>query len=166
MHRQRKERSYTDELGTLASDSVVNNAKEEDGSPSNRKSSENDGVTPKPEGSVAPDDGRLKTRGTLLRIGTWNVRTMFQAGKLDNAILEMSRMNLDILGISELRWKEAGTVDRDEFVIVFSGGERHFNGVGIIMKRKIYKAMNGFWPISERVIVAKFKGKPFDIVIV
>ena len=166
MHRHRRESSNTDELGTLASDSVINSAKDEDGAPSNCKSSENDGVTPKPEGSVAPDDGRLKTRGILLRIGTWNVRTMFQAGKLDNAILEMSRMNLDILGISELRWKEAGTVDRDEFVIVFSGGERHSNGVGIIMKRKIYKAMNGFRPISERVIVAKFKGKPFDVVIV
>lgn len=149
-HRHRTERSHTDELGTLACDaSIINSAKDEDSAPSNCKSSENDGVTPKPEGSVALDDGRLKTRGTLLRIGTWNVRTMFQAGKLDNAIQDMSRMSLDILGISELRWKEAGTVDRDEFVIVYSGGIRHFNGVGIIMKRKIYNTMNGFWPQRE-----------------
>ena len=167
MHRNSpNERSDTEELGTLASNSVVNSDKEEESAASNCKSPENDGVTPKPEGNVAPDDGRLKTRGTLLRIGTWNVRTMFQAGKLDNAILETSRMRLDILGISELRWKEAGTVDKDEYVMVYSGGERHYNGVGILMKRKIYKSMTGFWPISERVIVAKFKGNPFDVVIV
>ena len=40
---------------------------------------------------------------TVMRIGTWNVRTMYQKGKLDNTIQEMKEMKLDILGISEMR---------------------------------------------------------------
>jgi len=38
-----------------------------------------------------------------VRIGSWNVRTMCQAGKIHNAIKKMNRMNISILGISEVR---------------------------------------------------------------
>ena len=45
------------------------------------------------------DDTKWKIRGQTLRIATWNVRTMFQAGKLDNVIQEVNNMNLDVLGL-------------------------------------------------------------------
>ena len=49
------------------------------------------------------EDIKWKTRGQTLRIATWNVRTMFQAGKIDNVIQEMDNMNFDVLGLSEIR---------------------------------------------------------------
>jgi len=39
-----------------------------------------------------------------LRVACWNVRTMLQPGKLENAKQEMLKMNINILGISETRW--------------------------------------------------------------
>lgn len=38
-----------------------------------------------------------------LKIGTWNIRTMAQAGKIDNAIQEMKRMKIEIMGVSKMR---------------------------------------------------------------
>ena len=49
------------------------------------------------------EDKKWKTRGQTLRVATWNVRTMFQAGKLDNVIQEMDNMNFYILGLCETR---------------------------------------------------------------
>jgi len=41
------------------------------------------------------------------KIATWNVQTLLQCGKLDNIKIEMAGMNIDILGISKVRWPEA-----------------------------------------------------------
>ena len=50
--------------------------------------------------------------------------------------------------------------------MVFSGGEKNQHGVGIMMTVRVYKALQGYLPISDRVIMAKFEGKPANIVIV
>ncbi len=50
--------------------------------------------------------------------------------------------------------------------MIYSGGEKHQHGVGIIMKKYIADAMIGFWPVSDRVIMMKLEGKPFNINII
>ena len=45
---------------------------------------------------LTSDKSFLETRKTLLKIGTWNVKTLFQAGKLDNVVMEMEHMKIDI----------------------------------------------------------------------
>ena len=53
-------------------------------------------------------------------IGTWNVRSMSQ-GKLEVVKQEMTRVNIDILGISELRWTEMGEFNSDDNYIYYCG---------------------------------------------
>ena len=118
---------------------------------------------PNPKGRMSSDSAVLKTRNRPLKIGTWNVRTLYQAGKLDNAIYEMNKMKLDILGIAETRWTDNGKIRRDTHTIIYSGGQEHKHGVGIMMKNGIAKAMIGYWAISNRVIMMKLQGKPFNI---
>ena len=101
-----------------------------------------------------------------IRIGTWNVQTMFQKGKLENIKQEMRRMKINILGLSEMRWQGAGKITSDEFTIVYSGGDSHQRGVGILIDAECSKALKGFWSVNDRVIVMKISGKPFDIRIV
>ena len=48
----------------------------------------------------------MKTWGKLLNIGTWNVRTLYQPGKLDNLIQELNHMTIAIMGIAETRWTD------------------------------------------------------------
>ena len=74
----------------------------------------NDDGYPNPTRRRSFDNAILKTRGEILNIGTWNVRTLYQSGKLDNATQEMNRMSIDILGLSEVRWAENGRIMRDK----------------------------------------------------
>ena len=74
----------------------------------------NDDGHPNPTGRRLFDNAVLKTRGEILNIGTWNIRTLYQSGKLDNATQEMNRMSIDILGLSEVRWVENGRKMRDK----------------------------------------------------
>ena len=119
-----------------------------------------------PQGRLTSDGVVLKTRSRCLKIGTWNVRTLYQPGKLDNLIREMENIDLDILCLAEIRWTDSGKIIKDNHTMIYSGGEEHKKGVGIIMKNTIARSMVGYWAISERVIMMKLQSKPFDINII
>ena len=53
-------------------------------------------------------------------IGTWNIRSMYQ-GKLEVVKQEMARVNIDILGINELKWTRTGNFNSDDFYICYCG---------------------------------------------
>ena len=70
-------------------------------------------------------------------IGTWNVRSMNQ-GKLEVVKQEMARVNIDILGISELKWTRMGEFNADDHHIYYCGQESlGRNGVAIMVKERV-----------------------------
>ena len=70
-------------------------------------------------------------------IGTWNVRSMNQ-GKLEVVKQKMTRVNIDILGISELRWTGMGEFKSGDHYIYNCGQESlRRNGVDIIVKKRV-----------------------------
>ena len=70
-------------------------------------------------------------------IGTWNVRSMNQ-GKLEVVKQEMARVNVDILGISALRWTGMGDFNSDGHYTYYCGQESlRRNGVAIIVKKRV-----------------------------
>ena len=76
-------------------------------------------------------------------IGTWNVRSMNQ-GKLEVAKQEMTRVNVDILGISELKWTGMGEFNSDDHYIYYCGQESlRRNGVAIIVNKRVWNAALG-----------------------
>ena len=52
---------------------------------------------------------------------------------------------------------------KDDYIMIYSGGEYHKNGVGIILRNEVAKPMIGYWPISDRVVMVKLQAKPFNI---
>jgi len=76
-----------------------------------------------------------------MRIEFWNVRTLRQYGKLKQVEKEMTRYNLDIMGLSETRWKENGEIKtHNGNLLIFSCvGEEidHRSGVGILMNKEV-----------------------------
>ena len=69
--------------------------------------------------------------------GTCNIRSMNQ-GKLEVIKQEMTRVNIDILGISELRWTGMGEFNSDDHYIYYCGQESlRRNGVAIIVKKTV-----------------------------
>ena len=70
-------------------------------------------------------------------IETWNVRSMNQ-GKLDVVKQEMARVNIDILGISELKWTGMGKFNSDDHYIYYCGQEYlRRNGVPFIINKRV-----------------------------
>ena len=70
-------------------------------------------------------------------IGTWNFRSLYQ-GKLDVVKQEMARVNIDILGISELKWTGMGEFNSDNHYIYYCGQESlRRNGVALIVNKRV-----------------------------
>ena len=70
-------------------------------------------------------------------IGTWNVRSMNQ-GKSEVVKQEMARVNVDTLGISELKWTGMGEFNSDDQYIYYCGQESlRRNGVAIMVNRRV-----------------------------
>jgi len=101
-----------------------------------------------------------------IKISTWNVRTLMTKGKLDNIKREMTRMEINIMGLCEVRWTGAGVITSDHCKIIYSGGDKHERGVGIILDNERGMALKGYWAISDRVLLVRLNGKPFDISVI
>ena len=130
------------------------------------KKPRDDEASLKLQGRHVSEKRQLKTRKQVLKIGTWNVRTLYKPGRYENLKAEMIDMKLDILGVCETRWTDNGRIDDKDNVMIYSGGEKHMYGVGILMKKSIANSMIGFWPVSDRVIMMKLNGSPFNINII
>jgi len=101
-----------------------------------------------------------------IKIATWNVRTLYKVGQLENLKQEMQTLDIDILGVCETRWTDNGRFNSDDITMLYSGGQNHANGVGIILKQNIAKSLIGCWAISDRVMTIKLRGVPVDINII
>ena len=69
-------------------------------------------------------------------IGTWNVRSMNQ-GKLEVIKQEVARMNIDILGISELKWTGMGELNSDNYIYYCGKESLRRNGVALIVNKRV-----------------------------
>jgi len=96
-----------------------------------------------------------------IRVGTWNVRTMFEVSKTAQVVKEMGRYKLDLLGLSEVRWTGHGKIKlSDGDTIVYSGHETlHHRGVAIVIPRRHEKTLIEWEPIIDRIIKARFESK-------
>ena len=98
--------------------------------------------------------------------GTWNVKSMNQ-GKLEAVKQEMARVNIDILGISELKWTGMGKFNSHDHYICYCGQESlRRNGVAIIVNKRVQNVVLGCSLKNDRMISVHFKGKPFSITVI
>ena len=115
---------------------------------------------------VTGDGSKVQCCKEQYCIGTWNVRSMNQ-GKLEVVKQEMTRVNIDILGISELRWTGMGEFNSDDHYIYYCGQESlRRNGVAIMVKKRVRNAVVGCNLKNDRMISVRFQGKPFNITVI
>ena len=105
-----------------------------------KNSRKNEGMETKQKYSVVDVTGersKVQCCKEQYCIGTWNVRSMNQ-GKLEVVRQEMVRVNVDILGISELRWTGVGEFTSDDHYIYYCGQESlRRNGVAIMVNKRV-----------------------------
>ena len=80
---------------------------------------------------------------------------------------EMARVNINILGISELKWTRMGEFNSDDHYIYYCGQESlRRNGVAIMVNKRVRNAVLGCNLKNERMISVHFQGKPFSIMVI
>ena len=88
-------------------------------------------------------------------------------GKLEVVKQEMARVNVDILGISELKWTGMGEFNSDDHYIYYCRLESlRRNGIAIMVNKRVRNAVLGCNLKNGRMISLCFQGKPFSITVI
>ena len=88
-------------------------------------------------------------------------------GKLKVVKQEMARVNVGILGISELKWTGMGEFNSDDHYVYYCGQESlRRNGVTIIVNKRVQNAVLGCKLKNNRMISVCFQGKPLNITVI
>ena len=112
-----------------------------------------------PAVDVTRDRSKVRCCKEQYCIGAWNVRSMYQ-GTLELVKQEMARVNINILGISKLKWTGMGVFN--------SCGQESLrrNGVAIMVNKSVRNAVLGSNLKNYRMISVRFEGKPFNITVI
>ena len=114
---------------------------------------------------VTGDGSKVQCCKEQYCIRTWNVRS--PKGKLEVVKQEMARLNIDILGINELKWTGMGEFNSDDHYIYYCGQEPlRRNGVALIDNKRVWNAVLGYNLKNERISSIRFQGKPFNITVI
>ena len=135
-----------------------------------------EGTEPKqkqhPVVDVIGDRSKVRCCKEQYCIGTWNVRFMNQ-GKLEvksnfqSKSKEMARVNVDVLGIRELKWTGMGEFNSDDPYIYYCRQESlRRNGIAIMVNKRVQNAVLGCNLKNDRMILVHFQGKPFTIIVI
>ena len=88
-------------------------------------------------------------------------------GKLEVVKQEMARVNVDILGISELKWTGMGEFNSDDHYIYYCGQESlRRNRVAIIVNKMVQNTIPGYNLKNDRMISVRFQSKSFNITVI
>ena len=99
-------------------------------------------------------------------IGIWNVRSTNQ-GKLEVVKQELARVNINILGISKLKWTVMGDFNSDNHYIYYCGQQSLIRtGVALIVKKKSPKCSTWMQSQKRENDLCPFPGKPFSITVI
>ena len=87
-------------------------------------------------------------------------------GKLEVVKQEMARVNINILGISELKWTGMGEFYSDDHIYYCGQESLRRNGVAIMVNKRVRNAVLGCNLKNDRMISVRFQGKPFNIKVI
>jgi exonuclease III len=101
-------------------------------------------------------------------LGTWNVLTMLQPGKMQDVAEQILQRELQIVALQEIRWKGQGQIKKDKYNLYYSCKEGQTGQLGteFLTKKGIVKNIMGFEPINERICKLRLKGKYHNITII
>ena len=115
---------------------------------------------------VTGDGSKVRCCKERYHIGTWNVRSLNE-GKSLVVKQEMARVNINILGVSELKWTGMGEFNSDDHYIYYCGQESlQRNGIALIVNKRVQNAVLGCQLKNDRMLSVCFQDKPFNITVI
>ena len=86
-----------------------------------------------------------------IKLGTWNVRSLYRADSLKAAARELARYKLDVVGVQEVRWDKEGTVRAGDYNFFYGKeNEKHQLGTGFYVHHRLVSAVKRIEFVSDR----------------
>lgn len=126
-----------------------------------------EGEIPGPESALMATGNRIQTRKPI-KIGTWNVRSLIESGKLELMEAELTRLGIKVCGLSEHHWTGKGHFLSDNgHKVVYSGNEQlQRQGVGLWLHKDIASSLISYEPINSRLISVSIQALPHNMTII
>ncbi|XP_026827597.1 craniofacial development protein 2-like [Ooceraea biroi] len=110
--------------------------------------------------------GTKSKNGGDIRVGTWNVRSLYRSGAFQMMIREVGRYGTEIVALQETRWDGNGAVNSGAYTLHYGGSETHSFGVGFFINNKISSAIRNIRFVNERLGLLVVQGRWYKIAII
>ena len=102
-----------------------------------------------------------------MKIGTWNIRSLYRAGSLKVAVRELARYKLDVVGVQEVRWDKGGTVRAGNYnFFLQERNENHQLGTRFFVHSRIVSEVKRVEFVSNRLSYIVLRGCWYNIIVV
>ena len=114
---------------------------------------------------VTDEQNKIKIRRKNTYIGTWNVRTLREEGKLEELTHELDRYRWTVVGLCEVRRKGVNEIQTTEGHkrYYIRNDNKHINGVGFLINSEVTRMVMCFTPINDRIAIIRLHATPFNI---
>jgi hypothetical protein len=114
----------------------------------------------KPISKPRKDGPRNGKWSNEILMGTWNVQTMLQPGRMVDIAQEIINFNLDLVALHEIRWQGQGRIDKSKYTLIYSGPSNKTGplGTGFILTKRIRDSLLEVEPMNGRLCRIRIKG--------
>lgn len=111
-------------------------------------------------------NGKSKTKN-LIKLGSWNVKTMLKAGKMKEIFREMQKYDITILALQEIRWEGTGIIEKSSYTLYYAGEKKQGkNGTAFIINNSIKEKIKKFKAINGRISYIQVENKQANFSII
>jgi hypothetical protein len=101
-----------------------------------------------------------------MRVGTWNVRSLYRAGAYKELMREVERYELDIVAIQESRWTGQGEISGGKHILYYGGADKHSLGTGFVINKKLVPAICDVQFVNDRLSFLVMRGKWYKYIFI